>query len=273
MKNQKNTNKALVDDLDCTEHGNKTPFAIFKDSKEKTVYSCYFPHEPYAEWFVKESTGPYTVAIEKWPINEIGLVGFDKWIKQCEATLESINAPLRKAPTTRPAQAESITTPEKAKSDKLGLGLVMIPFYSIYRIGKIFIEGLRYGKDNWKKGMNDKEWQEERLEHAINHLFLYKEGDRSEDHLAKVAWFCLVQMELTRLEQHPPCYDVPEKDIEAFQKAINESYQKARCQIPDGESLLPEIRQTRSLEDVYEQLQMAIHKIDKLSEQDLPKIF
>jgi hypothetical protein len=79
-------------------------------------------------------------------------------------------------------------------------------------------------------------------------------------------------MELTRLEQLP-CYDVPKKDIEALQKAINESYQKARCQMPDGEPLLPEIRQARSLEDVYEQLQMAIHKIDKLSEQDLPRIF
>jgi hypothetical protein len=66
-------------------------------------------------------------------------------------------------------------------------------------------------------------------------------------------------MELTRLEQLP-CYDAPEKD-------------KARCQMPDGEPLLPEIRRARSLEDVYEQLQMAIHKIDKLSEQDLPKIF
>jgi hypothetical protein len=181
------------------------------------------------------------------------------WVAKCSREIDEHNESLDKAPTTRPAQAESITAPEKAKSDKLGLGLVMIPFYSIYRIGKIFIEGLRYGRDNWKKGMNDKEWQEERLEHAINHLFLYKEGDQSEDHLAKVAWFCLVQMELTRLEQLP-CYDAPEKD-------------KARCQMPDGEPLLPEIRRARSLEDVYEQLQMAIHKIDKLSEQDLPKIF
>jgi hypothetical protein len=89
---------------------------------------------------------------------------------------------------------------DKAKSDKLGLGLVLIPFYSIYRIGAIFIEGLRYGRDNWRKGVGDKDYQEERLEHAINHLFLYKEGDTSEDHLAKVAWFCVTQMELLRQE-------------------------------------------------------------------------
>lgn len=89
---------------------------------------------------------------------------------------------------------------DKAKSDKLGLGLVLIPFHSIYRIGAIFVEGLRYERDNWCKGVGDKDYQEERLEHALNHLFLYKEGDTSEDHLAKVAWFCVTQMELLRQE-------------------------------------------------------------------------
>jgi hypothetical protein len=92
----------------------------------------------------------------------------------------------------------------KAKSDRLGLGLTLIPFPSIFRLGKIFIEGLRYGKDNWKKGVNDKDYQEERLEHALRHLFLWKEGDRTEDHLAKVAWFCVTQMELERLEGIQP---------------------------------------------------------------------
>jgi hypothetical protein len=88
----------------------------------------------------------------------------------------------------------------KAKTDKVETGLILIPFYSILRIGAIFIEGLRYGKDNWKKGVNDKEYQEERLEHAFLHLIKYKEGDTSENHLAKVAWFCVIQMELQRLE-------------------------------------------------------------------------
>lgn len=91
---------------------------------------------------------------------------------------------------------------ENAKTDVLNLGLTMIPFHSLYRIGKIFIEGLRYGKDNWKNGVNNSNYQEERLEHAMNHLFLWKEGDRTEDHLAKVAWFCLTQMDLERMEEH-----------------------------------------------------------------------
>jgi hypothetical protein len=92
----------------------------------------------------------------------------------------------------------------KAKTDKLGLGLVLIPLHSIFRIGKIFIEGLRYGRDNWKSGVHDKDFQEERLEHALRHLFLWKEGDRQEDHLAKVAWFCVTQMDLERMEQTQP---------------------------------------------------------------------
>ena len=93
------------------------------------------------------------------------------------------------------------TAVDKAKTDKAGAGLAMIPFYSILEIGKIFVEGLRYGRDNWKKGVNDLEWQDERLDHALLHLAKWKEGYRTENHLAKVAWFCVVQLELERLER------------------------------------------------------------------------
>jgi len=91
-------------------------------------------------------------------------------------------------------------SPQKAKTDKVGTGLTMVPMYSVMEIGKIFVEGLRYGKDNWKNGVNDPDYQEERLEHAILHLMKWKEGDRSESHLAKVAWFCVTQLALERLE-------------------------------------------------------------------------
>lgn len=96
-------------------------------------------------------------------------------------------------PLKRAAQA--------AKSDVVGTGLVLIPWYSILAIGKIFIEGLRYGRDNWKNGVGDNGYQEERLEHAMLHLLKWKEGDRTEEHLAKVAWFCVTQLELERLEE------------------------------------------------------------------------
>jgi len=112
----------------------------------------------------------------------------------------------------------------KAKTDVLSLGLTLIPFHSIYRLGRIFIEGLRYGKDNWKRGVHDTQYQEERLEHALNHLLLWKEGDRSEDHLAKVMWFCTTQMELERLEElpKPPVapYDPP-ITVSEFCKKVN----------------------------------------------------
>jgi hypothetical protein len=99
-----------------------------------------------------------------------------------------------------PMEKEQVADPKKAKTDKVGTGLTMVPMYSVLEIGSIFVEGLRYGRDNWKQGVNDPEFQEERLEHAILHLIKWKEGDRSEKHLAKVAWFCCVQMELERLE-------------------------------------------------------------------------
>lgn len=99
-----------------------------------------------------------------------------------------------------PEIGEKFLKCSKAASDKVGTGLVLIPLYSLLNLGKIFIEGLRYGRDNWKKGVNNKEYQEERLEHAILHLIKYKEGDRSEEHLAKVSWFCFTQLELERLE-------------------------------------------------------------------------
>ena len=116
----------------------------------------------------------------------------------CEQTYEKFTT---EAPEIQPDETQLKT---KAGTDKLGLGLVLVPLHSIFRIGKIFIEGLRYGRDNWKKGVNDKEFQEERLEHALRHLFLWKEGDRQEDHLAKVAWFCVTQMDLERMEQTQP---------------------------------------------------------------------
>ena len=112
-----------------------------------------------------------------------------------------------------------INAAERAKSDVVGTGLVLIPWYSILAIGKIFIEGLRYGRDNWKKGVKDPQYQEERLEHAMLHLLKWKEGDRSEAHLAKVAWFCVTQLELERLEcekQQPNPYSTypqPHSDL------------------------------------------------------------
>jgi hypothetical protein len=78
------------------------------------------------------------------------------------------------------------------KSETLSPGLDQIPFVGIEAIGAIFAEGeKKYGRDNWKKQPNNDEYNAERTRHAIRHLFLWANGDRTEPHLAKVAWFCV----------------------------------------------------------------------------------
>lgn len=128
----------------------------------------------------------------------------EKWIWFCQQAIRPLVFvdDMSDSPVSQDTK-ESIVKlmTEKAKTDKVSTGMALIPWHSILAIGKIFVEGLRYGKDNWKKGVGDKEYQEERLEHALTHFALWKEGDRSEAHLAKVAWFCVTQLELERLEQ------------------------------------------------------------------------
>ncbi len=265
MKNQKNT------DPNNEKPTVVGPYANFIDSLGQVVYVSYYPHEPHAEWTVRVMC---RLEFRNMP-DEIYPSSIGRWKKQCEHTRDAINEravkemdelskrPRKKAtpphkspenyvePLSQETLERVINQPEKAKSDVLKLGLVMIPFYSIYRIGKIFIEGLRYGRDNWKKGIYDSTWQEERLEHAINHLFLYKEGDQSEDHLAKVAWFCVVQMELTRLEEEGLKNEDDSNTTQPTQPAPR----------------------TITIDEVYGKLQQAIEKIEELGKRDLPTIF
>ncbi len=82
--------------------------------------------------------------------------------------------------------------PTPAKTEVLGTRLVDIPFDGLEAVGRIFAEGaVKYGVGNWRKGAGDAAYTEERTNHAIRHLMLWANGDRGEEHLAKVAWFCL----------------------------------------------------------------------------------
>lgn len=103
-----------------------------------------------------------------------------------------------KAPATKPATAESIwegpanPAPEVPKSEILAPGVDQVPFEGIEAIGAIFAEGeIKYGRGNWKKQPDNDEYNRERCRHAIRHLMLWANGDRSENHIAKVAWFCV----------------------------------------------------------------------------------
>lgn len=95
---------------------------------------------------------------------------------------------------------------EKVKTDKEEFDLTQIPFGALKRIGGIFKEGeVKYGKGNWKLGINDLAYRLERANHAIKHLYQYvakmMEGkeNEGEDDLGKVAWFCVTDMELVSL--------------------------------------------------------------------------
>lgn len=83
----------------------------------------------------------------------------------------------------------------KPKTEVVSPGIDQIPFEGIEAIGAIFAEGEpKYGRDNWKKGAGDIEYERERTRHAMRHLWLWANGDRSEDHIAKVGWFCVTQI-------------------------------------------------------------------------------
>jgi len=98
---------------------------------------------------------------------------------------------------------ERFIAAQPALSGKEIPGIDMIPVYSLYRIGEIFDEGIAsgYPKENWKKGVGDKAYQIARAKHAAKHLWKWLNGDRSENHLAKVGWFIVTQLELERLEK------------------------------------------------------------------------
>jgi hypothetical protein len=92
----------------------------------------------------------------------------------------------------------------KPKSEVLAPGVDQIPFEAMERLGAIFAEGeIKYGRDNWKTAPHDKEFNAERTRHAIRHLMLYANGDRQEDHLAKVLWFAAIMIWRTTHQENP----------------------------------------------------------------------
>lgn len=82
-------------------------------------------------------------------------------------------------------------------------------FYSISpialrRIAKVHYEGdTRYGDNNYRKGLPFSNI----MNHLINHLMLYLEGDTSQDNLAKVGWAANTLMHFE--ETVPELNDLP----------------------------------------------------------------
>lgn len=64
----------------------------------------------------------------------------------------------------------------------------LIPPKWIRWIAAVFAEGaVKYGDRNWEKGLPTDTY----LDHMEEHLLRFKEGDRTEDHLSKIAWGAL----------------------------------------------------------------------------------
>jgi hypothetical protein len=77
-----------------------------------------------------------------------------------------------------------------------------IPACALRRIAQRFAEGAKYTPEeergkllprhNWQQG--NEAYFVERLNHGIEHLMKWMEGDRSEDHLAAVGWMVCALM-------------------------------------------------------------------------------
>jgi hypothetical protein len=74
------------------------------------------------------------------------------------------------------------------------------------RLAETCAEGAKkYGDHNWQKGIPASVM----LNHAIRHIYLWLEGDRSEDHLAHAAWNILGVSHFE--EALPAMIDVPSR--------------------------------------------------------------
>jgi Trm5-related predicted tRNA methylase len=67
----------------------------------------------------------------------------------------------------------------------------LIPLEAQRREAVRMAEGARsHGENNYRKGAADPAFVRDRINHAIEHLLKYADGDRTEDHLAAVRCNC-----------------------------------------------------------------------------------
>ena len=102
--------------------------------------------------------------------------------------------------------SEKITYPGGAtrNNDVEHLRYDLIPPCASRELAEIFAEGAkRHGDNNWKNGMPEGVI----LNHAIEHLMKWMEGDRSEKHLGKVMWACsaLIWKEAEKQKKRDNC--------------------------------------------------------------------
>lgn len=101
--------------------------------------------------------------------------------------------------TTFPSGAVRGTDAENVRFD-------LITPIGLRRLAETCAEGARkYGDRNWEKGMPASVM----LNHAIRHIYLWLQGDRSEDHLAHANWNIMAVCHFE--ETMPDLIDVPSR--------------------------------------------------------------
>ncbi len=95
--------------------------------------------------------------------------------------------------------------PSGATSSKV-YDFAQIPRYSLERLAARFMHGEKiHGRDNWKKGLHDKSYLIDRLNHVICHTFALIEeleaGELgSDDNAAAIMWGGMFACEATRVQ-------------------------------------------------------------------------
>lgn len=94
----------------------------------------------------------------------------------------------------------------------------LMPWKGIRAVMRLVKEGVEVYKDKaansaYMAPFSDPAWVKERLEHCTDHLVKHLEGDRTEDHIAKVAWFCLHYKEAQELGLVPNYGTIQAADI------------------------------------------------------------
>jgi hypothetical protein len=86
----------------------------------------------------------------------------------------------------------------------LGCEYRLVPKEGLRRLAMRYTLGCqKYGEGNWKRGLRNPEFIEERKNHLVEHLFEYLErGNKYDDNLAAIAWgaFCLMEAEKVAAE-------------------------------------------------------------------------
>lgn len=119
----------------------------------------------------------------------------------------------------------------------------IIPYEFIRRLGMTLAEGaIKYDEavdeSNWKKG--DKKFFAECFDHAIEHMYLYLDGDRTEDHLAHAAAnLCFLVWAQERAIWDPHYGDYPPVEVPYFEEVIPEEESKVEPEVEEEITVAP----------------------------------